>query len=250
METSSAQSLYRPGEAANPEFQKTRWSLVLKACSGSGQALEDLARIYWPAVYAFLRREGFSPEDAEDRTQDTFARVLQGGRLAAVDPTKGRFRTFLCACAAHEASHFRERDETEKRGRNRTFSIDTVDTERQLASLPSTDAPAEQVFDRAWSKVLVVRGLKNLQSEYQRVGKGEVCAMLMPFLNSGIQRGDHSILAAKLGLTEGHVRVAWGRFKLSFIEHLRREVAETVPDTSEVDAELIHLMRAWLAETS
>jgi RNA polymerase sigma factor (sigma-70 family) len=233
--------------ATHAGYHDTRWSLVLKACAGSTEALEDLSRSYWPPVYAFLRRKGLSPQDAEDLTQDTFARLLKGGRLAAVEPAKGRFRSFLCACAEHEASYFRERSGAEKRGGNRVSSLDTLHAEQQYERLPTTDAPTEQVFDRAWSKIVVSRALKKLNSDYERLGKMNVCKALIPLLKEGTERGDYRVIAEKLRLSEGNARVTWTRFKTSFIGHLRSEVAETVADPSEVDAELRHLMSAWLS---
>ena len=202
------------------------------------------------AVYAFLRRKGLSPEAAEDVTQHTFIRLLQDGRLPAVDSAKGLFRSFVCACAEHEASHFRVHDGAAKRGASRTVSLDMLDAERLYALLPVTNAPTEQVFDRAWSQIIVTRALKHLQSDYERLGKGNICATLAPLLNGDTERGDFRGVAEKLGVTEGNARVIWNRFKASFIASLRSEVAETVATQAEVDAELRHLVSAWLAATN
>ena len=232
---------------ARVAFADTRWSLVLRAGAGSREALDDLGRAYWPAVYAFLRRKGFAPEEAEDITQLTFIRLLQDGRLPAVDQKKGRFRSFVCACAEHEASHFREHKGAAKRGASRTVSLDTRDAERRHAPLSVTDAPTEQVFDRAWSQIIVTRALKNLHSDYERLSKASICAILAPQLNGGTERGDFRAIAEKLGVTEGNARVIWNRFKGSFIDHLRREVAETMALPDEIDAELRHLVSAWLS---
>jgi RNA polymerase sigma-70 factor (ECF subfamily) len=227
-------------------FQETRWSMVLRATAGSKEALEDLSRSYWPAVYAFVRRSGFSPQDAEDITQETFSRLLKEGQLPEVDQARGRFRSFLCACAEHEASHCRDRCAAQKRGANRVGSLDTMEAEQQYELLPVTDAPIEQVFDRAWSTILVSRALNELKSDYARLGKTEICNALLPLLSAGTERGDHRVLANKLGLSEGNARVIWSRFKTAFIGHLRSQVAETVAEPGEVDAELRYLLRAWL----
>ena len=232
---------------ARAAFADTRWSLVLRAGAGSREALEDLGRAYWPAVYAFLRRKGFAPEAAEDVTQHTFLRLLQDGRLPAVDPAKGRFRSFVCACAEHEAAHFREHNRAAKRDAGRTTSLDTLDAERHYRSIPTKATVLEQVFDRAWSQIIVTRALKNLHSDYERLSKASICAILAPLLNGGTERGDFRTIAEKLGVTEGNARVIWNRFKGSFIDHLRREVAETVALPDEIDAELRHLVSAWLS---
>src|SRR5690349_16468865 len=96
-----------PARKTAINFQETHWSVVMRACAGSNDALQHLAEAYWPAVYAFLRRKGFAPPDAEDITQHTFTRLLNFAQLSPVDPAKGRFRSYLRACAEHEASHLR-----------------------------------------------------------------------------------------------------------------------------------------------
>src|SRR5258708_1099504 len=97
-------------DAANPRstapnFALTRWSVVLAAgnsdSSNAQDALENLCRAYWPPLYAFVRRQGHSPADAQDLTQEFFARLLQKNSLGAVDPAKGRFRSFLLASLKH-----------------------------------------------------------------------------------------------------------------------------------------------------
>ena len=221
--------------------------MVLKACGGSAQALEDLASCYWPAVYAFLRRKGFSPEDAEDIAQETFSRLLRGDRLAPVDPKNGQFRSFLCASAAHEASHFRESRAADKRGGNQVESLDQLGVDAAYKLDLSDKLSAEQVFDRTWSKIIVSRALDGLGADYRRLGKTEIFQALLPLLNSGPERGGHDLLAGKLGMTPVNVRVTWTRFKASFVQRLRQEVADTVADPAEVEPELRHLLKSWLA---
>jgi len=226
-------------------LSKTRWSLVLQACAGSPEALEDLSRSYWPVIFAFLRRKNLTQEDAQDVTQNTFAHLLKKGALPAVHPDRGRFRSFLYACAEHEASHFRERNGAEKRGFNRIVSFDSSEAGQPFNLLPAAEPP--QAFDRAWSKIIVSRALEKLEADYKRLGKGALYHALLPLLNSGHERGSHRALAAKLGLSEGNTRVTWLRFKTSFVEHMRSEVAQTLEDPAELDAELRHLMSAWLS---
>lgn len=228
-------------------FADTRWSLVMRAGAGSREALADLGRIYWPAVYAFLRRKGFAPSDAEDIAQETFIRLLQNGRLPATDPARGRFRSFLCACAENEATHFRKRGGAAKRGAGRTVSLDVLDAERLYTQFPDGITSTEQLFDRAWSQIIVSRALKNLRADYERLNKAAIYETLTPLLNGGTERGDYTVIAEKLGVTEGNARVIWSRFKASFVAFLRAEVAETVANPAEVDAELRHLISAWLS---
>lgn len=227
--------------------RETRWSLVLRACTGSVEAAEAVARTYWPVVYAFLLRKGLSPEDAQDLTQETFGRLLKDGRLAEVSPSKGRFRSFLYACAAHEALHFHERNRAEKRGANQVCRLEMADAEEHGLLISATDPPDERSFDRAWSKLIVGRALAKLGSEYGRIGKEEIFKVLVPLLSGGTERGDVRSISERLGISEGNARITWMRFKGSFIKHVRDQVAETIADESEVDAELRHLMGAWLS---
>ena len=44
------------------------------------QALEHLCAIYWYPLHAFVRREGHAAHDAQDLTQEFFARLLQDDR--------------------------------------------------------------------------------------------------------------------------------------------------------------------------
>jgi RNA polymerase sigma factor (sigma-70 family) len=228
-------------------FQETRWSLVLRACGGSKEALEDLARAYWPAVYAFLRIKEFQSADAEDIAQETFTRLFKSGDLIPLDPNKGRFRSFLRACAEHEASHFRDRASCQKRGGDRAVSMDVVAAEGEFLRLPSHESEPDHVFDRTWSRIVVSRALTRLRSEYQRLGKLRVYEVHLGQLQDGRDRGDHRVSAAKLGLNEAAARTSWMRFKNSFIQHLRGEVAQTVHEPSEVESELRYLLGAWAA---
>src|ERR1041384_4140623 len=80
-------------------FLTTHWSVVLAAGtrdSGlAAAALETLCRAYWPPIYGFIRSLGHTPHDAEDLTQEFLARLLEENQIAAAEPERGRFRSFL-----------------------------------------------------------------------------------------------------------------------------------------------------------
>src|SRR5450755_1246445 len=84
---------------AGGQFLTTEWSVVLQAgqeeCPGAAQSLEALCRAYWPPLYAYARREGLTPQDAQDATQEFIGSLLRRNDLASVSPEKGRFRSFL-----------------------------------------------------------------------------------------------------------------------------------------------------------
>ena len=94
------------GPGANTEcFATTHWSVVLLADHSSSPAasgaLEKLCQSYWYPVYAFVRRRGSSPHDAQDLTQEFFSRLLKRNSFADADPAKGRFRSFLLGALKH-----------------------------------------------------------------------------------------------------------------------------------------------------
>lgn len=230
--------------------QETRWSLVLRACAGSGEALEELAHCYWPVVYAFLRRKGVGHEDAEDLSQETFSRLLASGSFPSVDARRGRFRSFLFACAEHEASHLHERNGTRKRGANRVIPMDPQEAAKFGELMAFSGSPDERAFDRAWSHWVVAKALEKVRRDYTRLGKSDLCEAFVAMLRVGLERGDHRMLAAKFGLSEGHARVAWTRFKAAFTRRVREEVLQTVANPADLAAELEHLMAAWLSSPS
>src|ERR671914_474591 len=86
------------------DFRTTHWSMVLHArgdSSGAHAALAKLCQTYWYPLYAFVRRQGYAPHDAQDLTQEFFARLLEKGWLGDVDRQLGRFRSFLLASMKH-----------------------------------------------------------------------------------------------------------------------------------------------------
>src|SRR5438045_655678 len=91
--------------AGPANFATTHWSVVLAAgqnsSSRSEEALAKLCQNYWYPLYVFVRRRGHSPHDAQDLTQEFFARLLAKNYLAEVDRERGRFRSFLLAAMKH-----------------------------------------------------------------------------------------------------------------------------------------------------
>lgn len=221
---------------------------MLRAQAGSDEALEELGRAYWPAIFAFLRSRGFSQEDAEDLTQETLGRLLERRQLEGVHPDKGRFRSFLCACAAHEASHFRERQRARRRDGQKTLAIEDLCGDFDFQPVADQGAAAEQAFDRAWSQILVRRALDQLRAEYRRLDRLPLFEQLLPLLKERSPGDDFRQIASALAIREGNARVAWVRFKALFVRCLRQEVKETVSHPAEVEAELKHLLRAWLSD--
>jgi RNA polymerase sigma-70 factor (ECF subfamily) len=201
-------------------------------------------------VYAFAERKGLSREDAEDVTQLVFARVLNSEKLGGLAPANGRFRAFLFACTQNEISRLRRHDAAAKRGSGLVFSFDALDDEPWRGLLPITAAPTAEGFDRAWSTILVRRAFERLAKDYQKAAKTTQFEILKPIVYAALDNGGFRALGEKLGLSEGAARIAWFRFKHSFVDHLRREVIDTVADPSDAEDELRYLLKAWAGGAS
>jgi DNA-directed RNA polymerase specialized sigma24 family protein len=82
-------------------------------------ALEKLCRTYWWPLYGFVRREGYTPEEAQDLTQAFFARLLERKDLETVRQERGRLRSYLLASLKNFLSKARHRElNRQTRGRS------------------------------------------------------------------------------------------------------------------------------------
>jgi RNA polymerase sigma factor (sigma-70 family) len=231
-------------------FVTTRWTLVAAAAADSSdpqrqEALGDLCQAYWPPLYAFLRRRGHSPEDAQDLTQGFFARVLERRDFSAADPTRGRFRSFLLSALQHYAINEHERASTVKRGgRVQRLSLDFEEVERTYVLEARHDDSPDRVFNRKWAAISLDRALGRLRDEYHTLGKGALADALLPYLTDTGQLPAYRTVAEQLGLTEGATKVAVHRLRQRFGAILRLEIAETVLAPADVDDEVRELIRA------
>jgi RNA polymerase sigma factor (sigma-70 family) len=231
-------------------FVTTRWTLVAAAAADSSdpqrqEALGDLCQAYWPPLYAFLRRRGHSPEDAQDLTQGFFARVLERRDFSAADPTRGRFRSFLLSALQHYAINEHERASTVKRGgRVQRLSLDFEEVERTYVFEARHDDSPDRVFNRKWAAISLDRALGRLRDECHTLGKGALADALLPYLTDTGQLPAYRTVAEQLGLTEGATKVAVHRLRQRFGAILRLEIAETVLAPADVDDEVRELIRA------
>lgn len=234
---------------ANPgRFEVTRWSVVIAAADGESTqaraALESLCATYWYPLYAFVRREGHSGEDAQDLTQGFFARLLEKKDLAAVDRTKGKFRSFLLASMKHYLANEWDRSQAQKRGGGIAFiSIDDAEAERRYESEPAEQITAEQLFDRRWALTLLDRVLAQLGSEMVAAGKAAQFEELKHGL-TGERGAAYGEIARRLGTTEGAIKVAIHRLRDRYRTLLREEIAQTVGSGADVEEELRQLFSA------
>lgn len=230
-------------------FATTRWSLVLAAGqtanAPSAEALASLCELYWYPVYAFIRRQGARAEDGADLTQEFFARVLEKNYFHDADPARGRFRAFLCASIRHFLSNERDRARTLKRGGNQPpISLDVETAEGTYRLDPRDDLTPEKLFDRRWALILLERVLMRLRDSHVSAGKSELFDRLKGFLTGDSTGVLYADVATALGMTEGAVKVAVHRLRRHFRDTLVQEIADTVSDPADIDAEIAYLLKA------
>lgn len=228
-------------------FAATRWSVVVaagdwQAGSESRRAMDELARAYWFPLYAYLRRKGNPPAQAEDLVQGFFARLLEKDVLAAADRSRGRFRSFLLASLNHYLANEWDKARAAKRGGGvRAISLEGMDAESRYAAEPVDAMTPERVFERRWALAVLDQVLEHLREDYRRRGQGELLAALEPTL-VGQSAETYAQVGDRLGLSEAAVKVAAHRLRRRYRELLREEIAQTVSEASLVDEEIRQLL--------
>ncbi len=233
-----------PDAPPSPLFLTTRWSVVLGArretSTVAEAALETLCRHYWYPLYAFVRRSGHAPHDAQDLTQEFFARLLAKEWLRSADPERGRFRTFLLvAMKRFLAKEWRRKQTTKRGGRLLFVPLESAEAELRYGHEPPLEA--EEVFERRWAMTLLEQTLERLGGEFGAARKRREFELLQPWLVSARGAIPYGSLAAQLGASEGAARVAVHRFRKRFRDLFRDAVTETVAESSSVDEEMRHL---------
>jgi len=234
-----------PEAGQRREFATTHWSLVLRASqqdeAGSAAALEKLCRAYWFPLYAFARREGCGPDDAQDLTQEFFTRLLAKEYLKMADPTRGRFRSFLLASFKHMMANERRAASRKKRGGNaQVFSLDEQEAEGRYLLEPADDKTPENLFERRWAETTLARVLDRLETEY--TGHGVRFEDLKLFLIEPKGTAAFADVAAKLAVTESALKSLVHRMRRRYAELFRDEVAQTVADPADVPDEIRHML--------
>jgi RNA polymerase sigma factor (sigma-70 family) len=220
-------------------FPTTRWSRVIRAGDpadpGARTALEDLCRDYWFPLYAFVRRHGLSPDEAEDIVQGFFADLIERGDMSSMEQSKGRFRSFLRAACEHYLANRRDHDRAAKRGGKATIvSFNRLDAESRYDREPSHELTAERLFERQWALTVLRRALERLEDESARAGKAVLFARLRPVLQGDSLAPTYLAIGAELGLSDGAARVAAHRLRARYRELLREEVGRTTDEPTEI----------------
>lgn len=229
-------------------FSPTRWSVVLSARDGGTQesagAMDTLCRTYWYPLYAFARRQGRSPQDAQDLTQEFFFRLLEKDYLRAVVREKGRFRTFLLMALKRFLAKEWDREHAQKRGGGQTAMVfDTEQAERRYVGEGSDHLPPDRIYERRWALALLEQTLVRLQNDYEASGDSTRFDQLKGWLAADRGEIPYDQVAVVLGSSEGAARVAVHRLRKRFRELFREEVAATVSTADEIEDEMRYVRR-------
>jgi RNA polymerase sigma-70 factor (ECF subfamily) len=216
-----------------------------RSLSQGKSALESLCRAYWEPLYAYVRRRGYTREDAQDLTQEFFARMLARHAVVGASPEKGRFRSFLLASMNHFLADEWDKARAQRRGgATPPISLDVTAAEERLRGLAADHLTPEKIYEQRWAIALLEDVHEHLRQEYREAGRGALFEALRFTLvgdDSGIP---YATAAIRLGLGEGAVKVAAHRLRQRYRRALRARVADSVAGPGEVEAELRYLLRA------
>ncbi len=241
-------SVPSPTARPAPRFATTRWSLIRQARQNNEKparaALEELCQAYWLPVYGFMRKQTSDVHEAQDWTQGFFASLLSRNAFAELDPSFGRFRSFLLAAARHFASNERDKSQSVQRGGGLILqSIDYEEGERQLANELTRGAPAEVLFERQWALAILDRVLNRLRQEYNDSDRSLLFDALAEHLSGTATDELLCEVASRLQMSSEAVRVSLHRLRKRYRHLLRDEIGQTTESADDVDDEIRHLFR-------
>jgi RNA polymerase sigma-70 factor (ECF subfamily) len=229
--------------AIGAQFAATSWTNVLAAQrTGSPEAalaLEKLCGAYWYPLYAYLRRKGSDPHQAQDLTQEFFYRLINENYLGAVDRRRGKFRSFLLAALNHFVSNQRDYERAAKRGGGMTILSLEAATEGETRFLrePASELSPEKIFERNWFLTLFDQALARLREEVGPARLG-VFDELKQFIVEDAEARDYNAAAPRLNMTPNAVAVTVHRWRERYKKLVHEEIVRTVADASEIDEEL------------
>jgi RNA polymerase sigma factor (sigma-70 family) len=248
----------KPEESAmmveTARFHTTRWSVIMVAAqddTGAGKAaLTKLCQLYWYPLYAFARRRGYSPHDAQDLTQGFFLQILENRTFARADQLKGKFRSFLLTCFQNYLSVEAQRARSQKRGGDREFVfLDMENAESRYELEPRDQLTAQKIFDARWAVTLLGTAMTRLREQYEIQGKLAIFESLKPFLDpaKSSEPLSYEQAANALGVGVGAAKTLIHRLRKQYSALVREEIGRTVSDPREVDQEIHALCEALIA---
>jgi len=240
---------YKPIWQGSPTFATTHWSVVLAAGSqtthASQAALDTLCRTYWYPLYAYVRRRGYSRDDAQDLTQGFILRLLDRQYFALAEQRRGKFRTFLLSSLKNFLIDEAEKAKTVRRGGGKShFSIDADKGEDRYCAGPVTHQTPESHFEEQWAATLIEQALGRLRKEYAEADRQDLFESLKAHL-WGDRTSTYARIGETLGMNEGSVKTAAFRLRTRFAETLRAVIADTVSTPNEVEEEIDELITAF-----
>jgi RNA polymerase sigma factor (sigma-70 family) len=235
-------------------FRTTQWSVVMLAAQNEAPegtaALAKLYELYWFPLYAFSRRKGYSPHDAQDLTQGFFLDLMERRALAQADKLRGKFRTFLLTSFQNYLSVEAQRARCLKRGGGaEIISLDIRDAEDRYLAEPIESLTPERLFDAHWAMTLLTEVLSLLRQAYASEGKAPTFEALKAFLDPINSQAlpSYGEVANRIGVSTGAVKTLIHRLRKRFTALLREEVGRTVSDSAEIDEEIHGLCDALIA---
>lgn len=233
-------------EGPNMRFATTQWTLVCAAgaetSAESQLALETLCKRYWHPLYAFIRRRGYSAEQAEDLTQAFFERLLSRKTLKNADPQLGRFRSYLLRALKHFLAYSEEHDHAAKRGGYRgAVSLDEFKADQHNCADLIEQVSPDRAFDRQWAITLLNFAFEKLRNECVVNGKEELFERLHSCLTGENSDARYRQIAQEFKMTEGAVKAAAHRLRQKYRQLVRIAIGETVSSPDEINDEIRHL---------
>jgi RNA polymerase sigma-70 factor (ECF subfamily) len=230
-------------------FTTTHWSLVLAAGSPESprqkEALEMLCRMYWYPLYAYLRRDGYNTDEAEEHTQAFFAHILEKEFFSKVAPKPAKFRSFLLIALKHFLiDKFHHIAAAKRGGEKKRLPFDFEAGEKRYTFEPSHNLSPEKIFERSWALTLLDETLNRLENELASMKKQQLFNALRNHLCGNIDTVSYRDIAARLGMTEAAVKVTVYRLRKRFREILRDEISQTVDSPEHIEEELQALRAA------
>lgn len=231
--------------APSPRFVTTRWTMVLQAGTDGPEreaAMEQFCRAYWYPVYAFIRRQGRSPEDAQDLTQSFFAKLISRDWLAGLEKREARFSTFLLTrVKTHLMNEHRDATALKRGGGEETVSFDLAKAEDWFGAEPISQETPERSFERRWALAVLDAAMTLLREQCHAAGKAALFDQLSPFLSREPEPGEYAALATTLAMRENSIAVAVHRLRQQYRDAVRSEVAAGMRDGRLIEEELKHL---------
>jgi len=236
--------------AAHAAFPATQWSLVLRASQGgsaeAGHALEMLCRSYWAPLYAYARRDGLTPHDAQDVTQAFLAHLLRRDDLASVSRDKGRFRSFLLASLKNFlVSRARAEQALKRGGGAEPIALDMEQAEELCRPELTEKLSPDKAFDRRWALTIMARALERLALEHKSPPQARLFTALQPVLADSGRMQNQATLAAELGVTPGALATAATRLRQRYRALIEDEVKSTLENPADLAEEMRVLREAW-----